>query len=403
MQAVKQALWYWTWLLGVVVLLGNGVSVAAAQAANGWTSSATYAFGQVMSFSLNGDSDTAVRRVSLLFQAPEFDNTFVAEVATPDDQAITATHHVDLSRVRLAPFTTVTYWWVLEMADGRSETVPEQTIVYEDDQFEWHSLTQDGVAVHWTGNTGDDTSLGQLALDVVAETWPQWAALVAPAGDWPVKLYIYPASADLRAALRLTGRDWVGAHAHPELGVILVTAVNSRTAPTDLRQSIPHEMTHYLLYQTFGAVAYDNLPIWLNEGLATLMEASPNPNYTAVLATAVNKNQTLPLADLCARFPIPEEQAILAYAESASFVRFIQQRYGNQTLQTMLAAYADGVDCSTGVQRATGLSLVDLEKVWLSDQQPRSPLTNFLWQNGLWLLLLAGGFVVTGLIVWQNK
>jgi len=201
----------------------------------------------------------------------------------------------------------------------------------------------------------------------------------------------------LRAALRLTGRDWVGAHAHPELGVLLVTAVNSRTAASDLRQSIPHEMVHYNLYQVLG-VNYENLPAWFNEGLASLVEPNPNPNYELVLETAVSNQSSIPFSQLCERFPAPEEQAVLAYAQSLSFLEFIQDEYGNSGIQQLIAAYANGGDCDSGVTQALDRSMLDLEQSWLQSQQVRSPMARFFSENGVWLVLLLGSFVVTGLL-----
>lgn len=374
----------------------------SAQEGSDWTATADYAFGQVMTFHLEGPAEA--RRATLFFQAPEFDTTFVADVPLPeaagDGQATHLSYPVDLSRVRFAPFTTVTYWWVVETAVTPTLTLPRQTLYYQDDQFTWRELEQDGIRVFWSAN---DLALGQLALDVVAEALPHWAAILPLPPQLSFDLYLYPTSADLRAALRLTGRDWVGAHAHPELGVLLVTAVNSRTAPTDLRQSIPHELAHYLLYQSVGPLAYENVPHWLNEGLATLLEARPNPNYAVVLETAVAQATTLPLSNLCGPFPGAEERAVLAYAQSDSLIRHIRGQYGNQAIQNLLAAYADGLDCDAGVRRALGLSLTELERDWLTAQQPRSPLSQFFGQNGLWLLLLAGSFLLTGLIFWQHK
>jgi hypothetical protein len=374
----------------------------AAQEGAGWTATADHAFGQVVTFHLEGPAD--VTRATLFFQAPEFDTTFAADVPLPatagDGQPLRLSYPVDLSRVRFAPFTTVTYWWVVETAVAAPHTLPRQTLYYQDDQFTWRELGQDRARVFWSG---DDLALGQLALDVVAEALPRWEAILPLPPDLAFDLYLYPSSADLRAALRLTGRDWVGAHAHPELGVLLVTAVNSRTAPTDLRQSIPHELAHYLLYQSFGPVAYEAIPHWLNEGLATLLEARPNPNYALVLETAVANFATLPLADLCEGFPAAEERAVLAYAQSESLLHYVRGQYGNQTVQNLLAAYADGLACDAGVQRVLGRSLADLERDWLAAQQPQAPLARFLGQNGLWLLLLVGSFRLTGLIIWQQK
>ncbi len=358
-------------------------------------SSADYAFGQVINFHLNLDDPDAVEQVTLFFKAPELENTYVAIIEPVADEL---TYPVDLNQVRLAPFTNVTYWWQIENKDGAAELTPEQTFVYVDDQFEWHTLTQNDIDVSWTG---EDVALGQLGQDIVSETQPLLASLVPNAPSSGFDLYIYPSSADLRAALRLTGRDWVGAHAHPELGVLLVTAVNSRTAASDLRQSIPHEMVHFYLYQVLG-VNYDNLPLWFNEGLASLVEPNPNPNYALVLETAVANQSTIPFAQLCQRFPQAEDQAVLAYAQSLSLLEFIQDRYGNSGIQQLIAAYANGGDCDSGVEQALEISMLELEQGWLQSQQVRSPMAQFFLENGVWLVMLIGGFVIMGLVIFKR-
>jgi hypothetical protein len=383
------------WVRNVLLLLLLTAGLPVAQAQDEVRSSAEYSFGQAVIFSLQADGAADVERVTLFFQAPEFDNTFVAEAPFEPGASLDVAYPVDLNQVRLAPFTTLTYWWQLEKEDGSVVTTPEQSFVYVDDQFEWRSLADGAYTVQWTG---DDAALGRLALDIVTETQPQLAALIPNVPQTGFSLYIYPSSADLRAALRLTGRDWVGAHAHPELGVLLVTAVNSRTAATDLRESIPHEMVHFYLYQVLGA-GYDALPAWFNEGLATLVETNRNPNYDTVLETAVAAQSTIPLNQLCERFPLAEEKAVLAYAQSASLLEYIQDAYGNGGIQALIAAFANGGDCESGVQQALNLSLAELEQAWLQSQQVRSPFSQFFYENGIWLLLLLGGFGVAGLLV----
>ncbi len=379
------------WVLFTLFVSLIITTTLAAQESDAY-SSADYAFGQVINFRLKLENPANVAQVTLFFQAPELENTYVATIESVANEL---TYPVDLNRVRLAPFTTVTYWWQLETKAGAVELLPAQTFVYVDDQFEWQTLTQHDVKVSWTGA---DASLGQLAQDIVAETRPLLEALIPKAPNSGFDLYIYPSSADLRAALRITGRDWVGAHAHPELGVLLVTAVNNRTAASDLRQSIPHEMVHLYLYQVLG-VNYDNLPVWFNEGLASLVEPNPNPNYALVLETAVANHSTIPFAHLCERFPQAEDQAVLAYAQSLSLLEFVQDRYGNSGIQQLIAAYANGGDCDSGVEQALGISMVKLEQAWIQSQQVRSPVTQFFLENGVWLIMLVGGFVIMGLVI----
>ena len=358
-------------------------------------SEANYAFGQVMRFQLTMDNASDIKEAMLFFQVPEFDTTYTATVPVTIANTLTLTHEVDLTLVRLAPFTTVTYWWLLHNEANENIQTPAQTFVYADDQFAWRSLTQQNVTVYWAG---EDANLGQIGIDIVMETLPRLQILSSVVSELPLQIYIYPTSADLRAALRLTGRDWVGAHASPELGVILVTAVNIRTAATDLRQSIPHELTHFFLYEaTTGG--YEGVPYWFNEGIATYMEATSNPRYATLLETAVAQQATIPLANLCQTFPTSEEQALLAYAQSVSFIQFLQARYGNQILSQLIAVFADGADCQSGVRRTLNLSLDELNQQWLRSLQPRTPFHQFWLDNGLWLLLLLGSFGVTCLFL----
>ena len=360
-----------------------------------FSSSAEYEFGQGMQFYLMAEDLPQITAVTLFITAPEFPTAFSDEAAFEQDKALIVIHEVDLTQLRLAPFTTVTYWWVLTTDAGELLTVPEQQLVYEDDQFKWQSQTADSITVHWTG---DDPALGQLALDIITESLPRLQELLPPVEIDTLRVYLYPTSADLRSALRLTGRDWVGAHAHPELGVILVTAVNPRTAAADLGQSLPHELIHHLLYRAIGP-QYDALPLWLNEGLASLAEESPNPAYAVVLQTAVAEQSTRPFDQLCATFPASEGEAVLAYAQSDALVRYIQANYGNDALQNMVLAVKDGADCDTAVSRTLGLSLNDLNSEWLRSEQPHSPFVQFWLQNGLTFLLILAGFGVTALLV----
>lgn len=384
--------WRGLWLLVIVFLMTRQAQAQSDEIE--WSAAVEFAFGQSMTFELTAASPTPVDQVTLFVSAPELPNTLSVVIGLSPSREIEATYELDLAQVQLAPFTTVTYWWLLQ--SGASEmTLSQQSIIYEDNQFDWRLAEQGGIAVNWTG---DEAGLGQLGLDIVAEAWPRLTRILPADNADNLNIYIYPSSADLRAALRLTGRDWVGAHSHPELGVILVTAVNSRTAAADLRQSIPHELTHYLLYQAAGS-NYESIPTWFAEGLATFVESSTNPGYATVLATAVADQTTIPFSEICQAFPNVEQRTLLAYAQSASFIRYIQGRYGSQALGDLAAAYADGLDCESGVNLVLQESLVELNQDWLKQQQPRSPFAQFLVSNGFWLLLITSGFGLASLLI----
>lgn len=379
-------------LLGLLLLPAAGR--VAAQELLEAQSDASYTFGQTMHFTLRAKTTEPVSHAALFFTTPQLDSTYVVELDVAPSRAISLTHEVPLSQVQFSPFTTVTYWWRLETGET-SFDVPAATLAYVDDRFSWTALAGPHATVYWTG---EELETGQVALDVIARSWPRLSAVIPVDTAEPIAIYVYPGSAELRSALLLTGRDWVGASADPELGVALVTAVNPRTAALDLGRSIPHELTHLLLYRATGA-GHDNVPRWFEEGLATMMEASRPPDQDQLVQDAIASQEARSLAELCRTFPVTEAHSGLAYAQSASVVGYIQTEYGNHALTEMIRAYGDGADCESGVRRVLDISLADLEAEWRDAKRPLSPLET-LWQRaGLWLALLGGGFIVTALLL----
>jgi hypothetical protein len=380
--------------LTLALFFQPGVPSAQAQEPLEMQSEATYTFGQTMRFMLRAKTPDPVSQAALFFTTPQLDSTFVVELNLAPSRAISLTHEVPLSQVQLSPFTTVTYWWRLETGN-EAYGVPAATLYYADDRFTWQELAGPHAIVHWTG---EEVELGQIALDVIARAWPRLSAVIPVAAGEPLHIYIYPGSAERRSALLLTGRDWVGASADPESGVALVTAVNPRTAALDLGRSIPHELTHLLLYRATGP-GYENVPRWFEEGLATLMEATRPPDQEQLVRDAIASLEAMPLSELCRTFPATEAHSGLAYAQSASVVGYIQTEYGNHALTEMIRAYADGADCDSGVRRVLDISLAELEDQWRDAKRPLSPLETLWQRGGLWIALLGGGFVLMTLLL----
>lgn len=386
------------WWFSILFFLIGSAQVAAAQDdLFAGEAAASYTFGQSVRFDLVGKTAVPLQSATLVFQAAEFISPFSADVPVAAENEFELFHVVDLGQIRLAPFTTVSYWWLLTTEDGAKIRVPAQTFFYEDDQFSWHTRVDGPVEVHWTGN---DAELGDVALAIVQESHQAIEQVMPMREGVPVRVYIYPSSADLRSALRLNGLDWQGNRAHPALGVVLVTAVNSRTAVSDLQQSIPDALTRFWLHQLSGT-QYDGLPFWLREGLAVTMEPVPDPIYKTVLETAVATRSTIPISDLCADFSGSTSERNLAISQSADFIHYLQSRYGNQLLHELVAAYAEGATCEQGVDQVLGKSLASLDQDWLQTRQSRPPLVQFFVDNSIWFLLFLCTLFLMGLMIWK--
>jgi hypothetical protein len=221
-------------------------------------------------------------------------------------------------------------------------------------------MTRSNVTVYWYA--GDDT-FGSAALDATAQGMLAINEFVPVSPTEPVDVYIYSNISDLQSTLMLGGEEWQGGSARPELGVVLAAIAPGSNQASELEMEIPHELTHVMLYRSLGD-KYHSQPMWLLEGIASMMELSPNPNYTHALEAASQNNSLLPFDGLCASFPADAGNAYLAYAQSQSFVTYIRDTYGTSGLGRLTSAYGDGFPCELGATSALGTPLSQLDTRW---------------------------------------
>jgi hypothetical protein len=373
--------WLWQFLL-VAIFLGFNHPLSAEAATQVINPQVEYTFGGQITFRAEIQSDIPIKEARLYFRGPG-DSNPTSVTVTLDGQG-QAVYEYDLIRHPLRAFSKVEYWFEVTTEGGnvfKSELV---TFYYEDNRFAWETQQNGPFRVHWYEG---DAAFGQALLEVAQKGLQQaqnWLPFGAPS---EVNIYAYASAQEMQSTLMLAGVSWVAGHADPELGVVVVSLPEGPEQRTEMERQIPHELVHILLYQLIGP-AYRNLPIWLNEGLASITEIYPNPNYHTILTNAVKKGSLLPLASLCPSFPVDTSGAYLAYAEAASFTRFLYDQYGQEGLEALVAMYADGTDCENGVQEVLGNTLDQLEQSWRSTtlgEKAASTTTESLWP---WLVVL---------------
>ncbi len=391
----------------LMILAGLLHPIGAAQA-DGITFnalSASYQFAEQITFTADVSGSSPITRATVFFQSgsqPPYSHPadpFTPATSLVATSALTLTATIDLKETKLIPFSTVSYWWeVIDQAGGtaRSET---KTLIYVDNRFAWQELAAGPVRVHWYQG---DSGFGSAAVSTASEILPKIQQQIGVEPPSPLDVYVYASTDDLRSAVELAGREWLGGQARPELGVVLVAIPPDDSARLQMRRDIPHELTHLM---TFVATTpnYDATPRWLDEGLATMNEGDPNSTQALAVQDAAAKNKLIPLENLCGTFPTDASAALLAYGESRSVVQQIINEYGSAGVQALLAAYRDGATCEGGVERALNTSLTGLEVKWRAQLQPStsnpatpttsSPSTGIL----PWLLLIA--VIVLPLIV----
>lgn len=385
------------WLVGFSAQTTHAQETPPATASA--TSTADYTFGQGLDFALNLVNEPQITLATLHISTPQFSTTYLAEFPVNAELGATLQlqHSLNLTEVYIQPFTTVTYWWSLIAADGSLYEVPQQTLAYNDDTFPWKTQIEAGIEMYWIA---DGVNLGQVGMDIVKESLPRILSIVQGDMSNGIRIYLYPSANDFQAALRLTRQEWVGGHASPELGIIMLPAENPRTAVVDLRRRLPHELSHLVLYEATKE-QYQNVPRWFDEGLATLFEAIPNPNYAVTLEEMFANNDIIPFNQLCTQFPAHSTEDVLrAYAQSHSLMSYIQNTYGNQKIQEMIVALADGATCDTVTTRVLNRTLDQLTADWLDAVQPNSGFG--ISQNMVWLIIIFAGFGLTVVLLMRS-
>jgi hypothetical protein len=258
----------------------------------------------------------------------------------------------------LRPFAFIRWRYEFTFTDGTVFQSESYSIRYDDTRFTWQQLESNGLRVFWYAG---DATFAQNALNTALAGAREVNEIFPVDLNQPIDIFIYPSQNDLAF---LGAETWTAGHANPSLGVVLVAIEPGLEQSLQMDQRIPHELMHVLAYRHIGA-GYNNLPAWLREGLATLVEVNPSVEYDRVLSDARARDALIPLLDLCASFPLQPDSAFLAYAEARSFTTYLRDTFGSSKLIELARAYADGLTCERGIEVTYGgTSLAQLELRW---------------------------------------
>ncbi len=373
-------------LFSLLFLLASGFTPAIAQSPQ-LESSASYQFGESITFQAVLFSDQPIKAATIFFQAENDSRTNLAEVEISQSDSshyqLRYTHLMDYYALR--PFAQIEFRWEIDFEEGESFSSPKFSFVYTDNRFDWQQLEEKPFRVFWYQG---DKAFAQSILDTAQEGLKQLERILSLSAPEQLDIYVYNDTSALLQSLNPAGPSWVSGHADPDLGVVLVTIPAGTEQRQDIEQRIPHELAHIALYQATG-LGYYNLPTWLNEGLASLVEIYPNQDYQVLLDHAVETDSLLAMQSLCNGFPRDASSALLSYAQAASFTRYLYERFGAAKIGELVNTYANGVSCENGIQSTLGATLAQLESQWRREALEQNVAQKALQNLVPWLALLA--------------
>jgi hypothetical protein len=344
-----------------------------------------FIFGERFNFKAEIVTDSSIKSIELVFIPQGISESTVLPVTIDPPNILEAVYIIKPQDV-LWPFSTITYQYVVSFNSGAQISSEEFSFQYSDNRFDWQQLEEGNLfTVHWYEG---DLSFGRAVFDAAINSIDRFKKYIILPNPQNLDIYVYANPSELQKVLDLTDHPWVAGHAIPGNNLVLVSITPGALQLLDIERQIPHEIAHVRIKQ-YLEDGYDYLPIWFNEGLASLAETFPNSDYKSNLSAGYKNRSLLSFASLCNGFPSNPSDINTAYAQSDSFVRFIYQKYGANGLQNLLDAYRQGHSCENGPKEAFGVNLTQLDRQWYLEtfgEAPPLPLGEiFAWS----LLVLA--------------
>jgi hypothetical protein len=183
--------------------------------------------------------------------------------------------------------------------------------------------------------------------------------------DRPFPLFVYPTHIGFIEAGGLETSKFTVGTASGGAERISVDASGAFELP---EQILAHEITHAVIFRLLGAAAAE-LPLWMNEGLAKYESREPTGDDNQLVANAAADGSLMPLSRLETDFP--ESTTALAYAQSASAVRFLVKTHGRAAPRTLLRRMARTSSFDKAMLAATGWTEGSFEDEWLAETTKR--------------------------------
>ncbi len=201
-----------------------------------------------------------------------------------------------------------------------------------------------------------------------------------------VEVRVTPTFEDMRmlAPASAAPPSYASGVAYPKLHLVLISMLAPRGADaTNLDEVFRHELAHIALED---AVLGQHVPAWFNEGLAVGFAGENGADRQKVLFTATINGTLLPLGDLDRGFPADHNDVNIAYAESVSFLAFLQSRSDHLRFASTVSRVRGGQPFDRALADAYGSDLRKLEFQWRSEVERRYSVIPLLAGGGiLWV------------------
>ena len=290
-------------------------------------------------------------KLELLLTFEGSDATLVAPVTAGASSAQYVWNAADRP---ITPNTKIVYRW--RASTGGVVTLSaEKTLLYDDDRpgLNWQSARIGDATVHWYGGAeAQARHFGTITANAAAAA----EKMLGHALVGPVDIFVYDTHDDFFGALGPGAREWTGAATFPQLRTIFMWLQGGSSSY--LETTMTHEVTHVVFRDATGN-PYHEPAKWFNEGLAVWSEQQSAASESGTVQSAVSGG-LLAFDGIAESFPIGDQAARLSYAEGATMVQMIIDKYGRKAIAEIAAAYGAGAGDAEALKAGTRITAQQL-------------------------------------------
>ncbi|MBI2935117.1 MAG: hypothetical protein HYY29_06065 [Chloroflexi bacterium] len=320
-------------------------------------------FPRALSFKLRAQSSENINRITLSYNVNKIT---VAPVVNEVRVNFTPSREADVEWVwdqrkgGIPGGAEVSWEWLVDTGGKRIRT-EKKTFLYHDPRFDGASLLTVGdVNIYWYDGSA---AYGQTLMDAAQDALKRLADDTGSRLTRPVKVYVYPTYEALRSAL-VFPQEWTGGVAFTEYGIVAIGVATDRASIEFGKKTVAHELGHLVSFQvTFNSYGV-GMPTWLNEGLAQYAEGAPDSDRKGRLQLAVRQDKLFSIKSLAGSFPAGTDEALLAYGQADSVVRFLIEKYGKDRMLQYLGLFRKGIAAEEGLKQVYGFDYDGLDAAW---------------------------------------
>ena len=258
------------------------------------------------------------------------------------------------------PGTKISYYFEVRDKAGGVFRTEEEDFVYEDNRFEWLSVSEGLITVYYYSEYVEERA--RTILDAAKQTMDRMVEVLGIAPTDPLRIVTYNNYRHMVMALPFRSSTvsqdlQAQGMAFTDERVLLVHGFDPTVTGTT-----SHEFTHLLVAEAAGGTSAA-IPSWLNEGLAEYGNIDKTDEYDAALRYGIYTRRIKPLW-YQQTFSGEPDDIIIAYGQGKSVVSFMVENWGEDKISEIFEAVRQTNDIDTALLRVYGLDQYGIDSAW---------------------------------------